>query len=350
MKKHIVLIVTKYQKQTINPWLITMFLLLPTLAFSHLCNDVYRQSNKWIIEPEVSNIIVKDTFSFKIFLTNNMDRGLAKGGLEAESNAYDITIKPYSMEIKRFAKVSFDVTLKLKKGVNPGAHDITFKLVGRGEEGAGREVVSFCLTTAASLPPPPPPSTTFTSNCNVKPIKTSVPNIDGKLDEECWKETAIFTNFYSNKGGKSKNQTVVLLTYDEKNLYIGAICTEEMIEKIKGDKLNILISPNLDNKFYKIEIDTSGKSRFYKISNGDKEEINSPINSSISVDTDKKAWFMEMSLPLNSLSIDKIKDKEKWRLNIIRFRFKVDGDISFWSGNFSNADTPNGFGEIQFIQ
>jgi len=59
---------------------------------------------------------------------------------------------------------------------------------------------------------------------------------------------------------------------------------------------------------------------------------------------------MEMSLPLNSLSIDKIKDKEKWRLNIIRFRFKVDGDISFWSGNFSNADTPNGFGEIQFIQ
>ena len=54
--------------------------------------------------------------------------------------------------------------------------------------------------------------------------------IDGKLDERSWKEadqTSPFNNKWPTDKGLPPLQTNVKLTYDDKFIYIGAVCKEE---------------------------------------------------------------------------------------------------------------------------
>ena len=63
-------------------------------AHALLSDNVFRQADKLIVKPETYNLVVKDKTTFKIFLQNNMDRGIADISLIAESPVFDFTIKP----------------------------------------------------------------------------------------------------------------------------------------------------------------------------------------------------------------------------------------------------------------
>ena len=58
-----------------------------------MSDNVFRQADKLIVKPETYNLVVKDKTTFKIFLQNNMDRGIADISLIAESPVFDFTIK-----------------------------------------------------------------------------------------------------------------------------------------------------------------------------------------------------------------------------------------------------------------
>ena len=79
--------------------LLSALLLAAGSAEAHLCDNVFRQADKLIINPETQNIIVKDSCKFKIFLQNNMDRGIAQIRMAANSRAFDISITPEQMNI-----------------------------------------------------------------------------------------------------------------------------------------------------------------------------------------------------------------------------------------------------------
>lgn len=73
-----------------------------------------------------------------------------------------------------------------------------------------------------------------------KPISipkiTDAPLIDGKLDDEIWKQAAIFKDFVQTLPGNNiapSKQTEVYLLYDEKNLYIAFKCWDER-DKIRA--------------------------------------------------------------------------------------------------------------------
>ena len=76
-------------------------------AHAHLCDNVFRQADKLIVKPETYNLVVKDKTTFKIFLQNNMDRGIADISLIAESPAFDFTIKPQRMAIQKDQRTYF---------------------------------------------------------------------------------------------------------------------------------------------------------------------------------------------------------------------------------------------------
>src|SRR5215213_8826281 len=73
-----------------------------------------------------------------------------------------------------------------------------------------------------------------------RPIKipktVTAPIIDGKIDDEAWKEAAVFKDFYQTYPGdntEASKPTEVLLMYDEKHLYIAFKCWDEK-DKIRA--------------------------------------------------------------------------------------------------------------------
>ena len=64
----------------------------------------------------------------------------------------------------------------------------------------------------------------------------SVPTIDGKPDEDAWKQAAIFKDFYQTFPGdntEASRPTEVLVMYDEKHLYVAFKCWDEK-DKIRA--------------------------------------------------------------------------------------------------------------------
>ncbi|MCC6329750.1 MAG: carbohydrate binding family 9 domain-containing protein, partial [Acidobacteria bacterium] len=60
--------------------------------------------------------------------------------------------------------------------------------------------------------------------------------IDGKIDEELWKNAAVFKDFYQVQPGNNiapSKPTEVLMMYDEKNLYLAFKCWDEK-DKIRA--------------------------------------------------------------------------------------------------------------------
>ena len=83
-----------------------------SMAYSHLCDNVFRQQDKLIVKPQNYNIVVKDEATFKIFLQNNMDRAIAEISLLAESPAFEFTVTPEKMSVPRNQRVFFSVTVR----------------------------------------------------------------------------------------------------------------------------------------------------------------------------------------------------------------------------------------------
>ncbi len=68
------------------------------------------------------------------------------------------------------------------------------------------------------------------------PKVAAVPTIDGKLDEEIWKQAAVFKDFYQTEPGyniEPSKPTEVYVAYDEHNLYIGFKCWDDK-DKIRA--------------------------------------------------------------------------------------------------------------------
>jgi hypothetical protein len=73
-----------------------------------------------------------------------------------------------------------------------------------------------------------------------RPIKIpkieTPPTIDGKADEEMWKQAAVFKDFYQTSPGdniEASRPTEVMVMYDEKNLYVAFKCWDEK-DKIRA--------------------------------------------------------------------------------------------------------------------
>jgi Domain of unknown function (DUF5916)/Carbohydrate family 9 binding domain-like len=68
------------------------------------------------------------------------------------------------------------------------------------------------------------------------PKTTAAPTIDGHLDEEVWKQAALFKDFYQTGPGYNtppSKQTEAYITYDEKFLYVAFKCWDER-DKIRA--------------------------------------------------------------------------------------------------------------------
>lgn len=314
-----------------------------SLAEAHLCDNVYRQADKLIVKPESYNLIVRESTKFKVFLQNNMDRGIAKISLIGESPAFDIKTTPEKMAIPKGARVFFTVELTVRPGIKSGNYPLNFRLLGRKGLMGKREFKSFSLGTQLTAPVPAIPSVSALS-------EVEAPFIDGKLTESCWRKATILTDFSALNGEKAKPQTLALIISDKECIYFGFSCLRSEITSLTEDeRISIYLYPPGEKAiYYLLTVYPTGKVVTYRVKEGVTMVWEPGIEKKIGVSKGREAWFVEVSLPFSALGVAPLeKGVQVWRMNFVRAR-RFKEEMSFWAGTSSNFQKPSGFGAVQF--
>ncbi|MCM8768253.1 MAG: hypothetical protein NC911_00995 [Candidatus Omnitrophica bacterium] len=317
-------------------------------VYAHLCDNVFRQADKLIVKPETYNLSVRDSATFKIFLQNNMDRGIAEISLQAESPAFSFTISPNRMSIPKDQRVYFTVTMVPKPGIRTGNYPISFRLVGGGREFksfslAGQREDSGIETKKEERPSVLNPD----SLLQVKKIQTG-PRIDGIINEDCWKEAAVASNFTTRTGNKPTQPTVCLLIFDQQALYLGFYCREENLSLLSDkDKLEIFLSPTAEGRAsYALTLTSTGTLAARQLDSAGnwKPWISSQIRSA----TNKgfSSWSAEIAIPFVTLGISPPVSPAVWSFTVVRSRAAGQGEETFWAADASGYHRSSGTGFV----
>lgn len=355
-------------------------------AHAHLCDNVFRQADKLIVKPETYNLVVKDKTTFKIFLQNNMDRGIADISLIAESPAFDFTIKPQRMAIQKDQRTYFEVTMSPKASVKTGNYSINFRLVGGDDKrlfkifslnmseseapesaqapkpgappkrGKPAEVKPTGPPAAAKPPPPdnrppapardnPPEMTLFATG---RPT-TNRPDVDGTLADPAWKRSAVFSGFSSASGGQAVYDTTALLTFDREMLYLGVLCSDEDASLLgESDFVEIILARKIPNSpAYSIKV-TPGNTARFSILHPDRQGGRwIPSGLCYAVSKAGRAWSLELAIPFAAVGAQYPRAAEKWLLRINRNKASGNAEQTYWSADERGANSPKGLGVIE---
>jgi len=324
-------------------------------SYAHLCDNVFRQADKLIVKPESYNMVVKDKTEFKVFLQNNMDESIAEISLIAESPAFDFQIAPKRMSIPKDQRVYFKVTMSPKPATLTGNYPINFRLVG-----GGRQFKSFSLTaggdsTGSADAENNEKREKKPANAQSKILKVprapSKPKFDGVMNDQCWQSASVATNFTSLTGGDPKNQTVVVLMFDEKYLYAGICCFDEDDRKLgPGDYVEMRISENAsgypNSTFLFPASGIPSAKRYLGVTNSSGLKM-SDIRYCITNDTE--SWRIEAGLPFSVLSKGSYKLPKKFYMRVTRVNNTGKKEKCFWAADSSGYNKKDGFGEFLLV-
>jgi len=157
--------------------------------------------------------------------------------------------------------------------------------------------------------------------------------IDGKLNEDAWKNAVKAENFVEIEPGdniKPPVETEVLITFDNDNLYFGFICYDSEMNKLvsnycdrdkmfNDDWVGPIIDPFGDNKkAYEIFVNPYGiQGDLIWTKQGENSSYDMIFYSEAKIYKDK--WTAEIAIPFKSLSFPD-KDNHDWKLHFIRTR------------------------------
>jgi len=174
-----------------------------------------------------------------------------------------------------------------------------------------------------------------------KKIGTTTPDIDGKLNEEIWKNAKWTSNFRTPKNGEPENQTEFSIVYNNYNLYVAMKLHESDPSKIvkkngkrddtEGDRIALFFDTNHDKKStYVFVINAAGVIR---------DQISEVVDGKLTwnnkwtaewdhaLEITDTGWNIEFKIPLDQMDFDNL-EEHSWGIQLTR----VSGDkTSFWS-------------------
>jgi len=179
------------------------------------------------------------------------------------------------------------------------------------------------------------------------------PEIDGRLDERCWKELRALDRFTCviTKTGPADAATRAYVGYDKKNLYVAFQCDEPKMELLKtyaskgalnpfDESVEIFIDSNHDrNTYYQLRVDVLGRRQVrYGM------EIVGDFFWEAKVSLSDDGWVVETVIPFSSLKT-KVATEALWGFNVNRQRLMIPPtEYSAWSNTAGGFHAPGKFG------
>ncbi len=209
------------------------------------------------------------------------------------------------------------------------------------------------LANAGAVPTPPKPL----GRCK---LTDSRPLLDGKLDDDCWKNAKAMPLKVTAPADEVKAfgeqyKTESMFSYDDRYLYIALRCDHPTGKKVEPvakrtrdadlrghDRVDILLDMDRDYQtYYRFQIDHRGA--LAEDCWGDKGWNPKYHVAFHSADT---GWTAEIAIPLTELTADKPSHGKTWAVNVSRF---VPGaGVQSWSGPADTDPRPEGMGLLQF--
>jgi len=180
--------------------------------------------------------------------------------------------------------------------------------------------------------------------------------IDGKISAREWKDATVISGFIDNgKVTAAETQTRLYMTYDDKNLYCAFQSdipeeAKDMPEQrllkgiLKNTKINHDVNVEADDAFRIIVIPRYPKGSMYLLTvNGIETQYEYSISpeGQIKLKWDPKwktrshismeGWTVEISIPLEDLDIDAIRDGEVWGFQFFRYWRLLKKEIDTWA-------------------
>jgi hypothetical protein len=179
---------------------------------------------------------------------------------------------------------------------------------------------------------------------SVKPLLLK-PQIDGALDDACWKNAAVASNFSSENGGMAQAQTSALLAFDKQNLYISVYCCDIHPGRSQAkDSVQIMLSPNdSGSPYYVITLPAAGSAGFKSVL-GKGSSAYQPKGFVCYIANEDNYWTAEMTVPWASLDTFYPPMPVRWHLRVVRSETVDTPENSYWSQDSSGYNSDRGFG------
>lgn len=188
------------------------------------------------------------------------------------------------------------------------------------------------------------------------------PKIDGRLDDACWANAAVITDFTQvqpTEGGVPTERTEARLLYDDDAIYVAVRCYDSHPERIlarqmqrdgstgSDDVVTIVFDPFFDRRNgYFFEITAAGGRQDGLIDQGDDVRREWDGIWFLKTRIDELGWVVEMSLPAKTISFDP--HGPGWGFNVGRsIRHKQ--EVVRWASPRSNIGARN-IGEAGMIE
>jgi len=154
------------------------------------------------------------------------------------------------------------------------------------------------------------------------------PKLDGKLDDDCWKNGVLINNFTQNlpiQKAKPTQATDVRILYDDYAIYIGAMMYDSAPDSILHE-LGSRDDADLNSDFFSFRIDPYNTRKdafiFSVYASGVQvdEKFSDPTFDAVwisEVDINEKGWSLEIKIPYSAFRFPK-KVKQEWAMQMIR--------------------------------
>ncbi|MCC7467200.1 MAG: carbohydrate binding family 9 domain-containing protein, partial [Saprospiraceae bacterium] len=181
-------------------------------------------------------------------------------------------------------------------------------------------------------------------------------HLDGNLNEQAWQTSAEkadhFKLCFPNDTAYSKWPTEVRITFDDRNLYVGAVCWEKRsdytVQSMRRDfgggttdVFNIMLEPNKDGQNgFIFSVSPLNVQREGIISTGEAMALEWDNKWNSAVQTFEDHWTVEMAIPFKTLRYNVSEGENSWGLQFIRTKI-IDFESSTWAPvpfQFSNTN------------
>jgi len=199
---------------------------------------------------------------------------------------------------------------------------------------------------------------------HIKIVRTDrPPTLDGVLDDPCWKEAGRTSTFFNERSFKPcTEQTVVYVTYDSENLYIGFECLESDMSSLcayehRDDRSQIMHDDHVEvrlDTFHDLRncyifttnavgarFDSRRGSRGGRRGTG---EVGWDCDWKVATSLADDRWFVEMSIPLGELLFER-EDGQTWGINFMRDEPRLQEE-GYWSLRKDDPDHMRNFGQL----
>ncbi|MBI3871595.1 MAG: carbohydrate binding family 9 domain-containing protein [candidate division Zixibacteria bacterium] len=203
---------------------------------------------------------------------------------------------------------------------------------------------TLCLLLAGSasaehLSPPPRKQMAATR------IHSHSPDVDGRLDDSCWAEAVMVSDFMQkepNEGTIPKERTLVGFLYDDDALYVGARMYSDNPTELKkylnrhdspGSSEQIIISLDtyLDRRTcYDFGVSDAGVrfDRYHPVDNEEERDFSYNPVWEAQAQLDSLGWTAEMRIPFSQLRFNR-QDVQVWGANLNRWK-PAHNEDDFW--------------------